>query len=82
MKNKISIVKIGKLVGNCYDFEDAWVGYNPDLDKIDVICAIHVPQMDMNMEQMLRTKISVNIAKEFGTKFVDDFCNISVINYL
>ena len=48
MKKNISIVEIGKIVGRCYDeFEDVWTGYNPDLNKIDVICAIH----QLNPEQ-------------------------------
>ena len=40
-RNDISIIEIGQIVGKCYDgFEDIWTGYNPELDKIDIICAV------------------------------------------
>lgn len=80
---KSDIKKIGKIVGNCgISFEDAWVGYNSDLDKLDVICAIYNPNPDMAYCNQLKTKLSVHIAREFGTQFVDKYCNIDVINYI
>ena len=83
MKKNISIVEIGKIVGQCYDeFEDVWTGYNPDLNKIDVICAIHQLNPEQQLFNNLKSKIGVNIAKEYGTQFVQNFCNIKIINYL
>ena len=63
MKDNISIVRIGKIVGKCYDeFEDVWTGYD--------------------LFRNLESKIGVNIAREYGTQFVEKFCNIKIINYL
>ena len=83
MKRNVSIIEIGKIVGKCYDgFEDAWVGYNPELDKIDVICAIYEKNPEKQLFDNLKSKINVNIARQYGTYFVEQFCNISIINYL
>ena len=83
MKNNISIIKIGKIVGQCCDnFEDVWTSYNPDLDKIDIICAIHKTNPKLDFFTNLASKIKVNIAREYGTQFVEKFCNIKIINYL
>lgn len=83
MKNDISIVKIGKIVGQCYDeFEDVWTGYDIEQDKIDIICAIHKLQPEEQLFKNLESKIGVNIAKEYGTQFVQRFCDIKIINYL
>lgn len=82
-KENVSIIEIGKIVGKCYDeFEDVWTSYNPDLDKIDVICAIHNTQPERQLFDNLKSKVSVNIAKRYGTQFVENFCNILIINYL
>ena len=82
-KNNISIVEIGKIVGQCYDgFEDVWTGYNPELDKIDVICAIHEHNPEKQLFTNLKSKINVNVARRYGTQFVEQYCNISIINYL
>lgn len=82
MKNKVSIIKIGKVVGKCYNFENVWTGYNPDIGKIDIICAINKQDYTKDIFNQLQSKISVNIAKEYGTKFVEDFCNITIIRFL
>ena len=83
MKNNISIVKIGKIVGQCYDeFEDVWTGYNVEQDKIDIVCAIRKLNPEQQLFNNLESKIGVNIAKEYGTQFVQNFCNIKIINYL
>ena len=83
MKNNISIVRIGKIVGKCYDeFEDVWTGYDVEQDKIDIICAIHKSNPEQQLFHNLESKISVNIAREYGTQFVENFCNIKIINYL
>lgn len=83
MKNNISIVKIGKIVGQCYDeFEDVWTGYDVEQDKIDIVCAIHQLNPEQQLFNNLKSKIGVNIAKEYGTQFVQNFCNIQIINYL
>lgn len=82
-KNNVSIVEIGQIVGKCYDgFEDVWTGYNPELDKIDVICAIHEHNPEKQLFKNLESKINVNIARKYGTRFVEQHCNISIINYL
>lgn len=82
-RNNISIVKVGKIVGQCYDdFQDVWTGYDIENDKIDIICAIHEYNPQQQFFDNLASKISVNIAKEYGTQFVENFCNISIINYL
>ena len=78
---KKDIRKIGSIVGKCYDFEDAWVGYNPEFDNLDIICAIHEPN-ENDICSLIKTKVSVHIAQEFGTRFVEKHCNISIINYL
>lgn len=83
MKNKISIVKIGKIVGNCYDeFKDVWVGYDIEQDKINITCAMQELQPEAQFFDNLESKIVVNIAKEYGTQFVQRFCDIKIINYL
>ena len=83
MKNDISIIKIGKIVGKCYDeFEDVWTGYDIEQDRINIICAIHKSQPEEQLFNNLKSKIVVNIAKEYGTQFVQRFCNIEIINYL
>lgn len=82
-KNNVSIVEIGKIVGQCYDgFEDVWTGYDQDTNKIDVICAIQEDNPQKQMFDNLKSKIGVNIARKYGTQFVEQFCNISIINYL
>ena len=83
MKEDVSIVKIGKIVGRCYnELEDVWTGYDLDEDKIDIICAIHQLNPEQQFFRNLESKISVNIAREFGTQFVNNYCNIFIINYL
>lgn len=83
VKNNISIVRIGKIVGKCYDeFGDVWTGYDVEQDKIDIICAIHKSNPEQQLFHNLESKISVNIAREYGTQFVEKFCNIKIINYL
>lgn len=82
-KNNVSIVEIGKIVGQCYDgFQDVWTGYNQDINKIDIICAIRKNNPEKQLFDNLKFKIGVNIAREYGTQFVEQFCNISIINYL
>lgn len=83
MKDSISIVKIGKIVGKCCDeFKDVWTGYDVEQDKIDIICAVHKLNPEQQLFHNLESKISVNIAREYGTQFVEKFCNIKIINYL
>lgn len=83
MKEKINIVEVGKIVGKCYDgFKDVWTGYNPELDKIDVICAIHENNPEKQLFDNLQSKINVNIARRYGTQFVNQYFNIRIINYL
>ena len=82
-KNNVSIVEIGPIVGTCYDeVEDVWTGYDQDTNKIDVICAIQEDNPQKQMFDNLKSKIGVNIARKYGTQFVEQFCNISIINYL
>lgn len=82
-ENNISIVEIGKIVGECYDgFENVWTGYNQEMDKIDIICAIRSYNPEKSFLNNLISKINVNIAKQYGTQFVKQYCNISIINYL
>lgn len=83
MKEKINIIEVGKIVGKCYNrFEDVWTGYNPELDKIDVICAIHENNPEKQLFDNLQSKINVNIARRYGTQFVNQYFNIRIINYL
>lgn len=83
MKKDISIVKVGKIVGQCYpNFEDVWTGYNRESNKIEIICAIHENNPKRQLFDNLKSKIGVNIAREYGTQFVENFCDISIINYL
>lgn len=82
MENKVSIKEIGMIVGKCYDdFQDVWTGYNPDLDKIDVICASehHLDESAINNRM---SKIKVHLSKRYGTQFVEHFFNIFIIIYL
>ena len=82
-KDNISIVKVGKIVGQCYEnFEDVWTGYDRENDKIEIVCAICEPSPKQQLFDNLKSKIGVNIAKEYGTQFVENFCDISIINYL
>lgn len=82
-RNNISIIKVGKIVGKCYDdFQDVWTGYDRENDKIEIICAIHEKNPQQQFLDNLTSKISVNVAKEYGTQFVENFCTISIINYL
>lgn len=83
MNDKISISSIGKIITNCYDeFEDVWTGYNEDLNKIDIVCAVNNKHCQQDFYDALYSKIGVNIAKEYGTYFVEKYCNISIITYL
>lgn len=82
MIENINIRNIGKYVKDCDDFEDVWVGHNYDIEKIDVICAIHRPDASKELFEDLRRKIAVNVARETGTRFVENHVNIEVINYL
>ena len=64
------------------EFEDVWTGYDVEQDKIDIICAIHKLNPEQQLFRNLESKIGVNIAREYGTQFVEKFCNIKIINYL
>lgn len=80
---KIDIPRVSKLVSGCYNgFEDVWVGYNRDTDKIDVVCSVSAPKITQDIYNSLKTKVAVNISKQYGTRFVEDHFDISIINFL